>query len=341
MRTNTTAAVLRDWGEKRLIDDIVRPVFNPDGDPDGVGDDCAVVSVPPGHQLVTSTDRVPADLTAFRLGLLDHRGLGDYLGRLNLSDVAACGGRPAGLLFNAGMPPSFPVGSFEALCLGLRDAAARAECRVIGGDVSLCEELSLSATVFGTVPGGAAVPRSGATPGDAIFATRPIGLTPAAFAVLVPEQPPVSLTACQRRRLERQFTSLDPLLDLGRTLREAGATSLMDNTDGLGQSLHELAAASRTAFVIDGDELEIDATVASIAEAVGEESIDFALGAGADFSLVGTIAPDRMSSLPAAVVRIGSVEAGGGLWLDYAAARRALTPRGWNYFLSEPAGALA
>jgi thiamine monophosphate kinase len=81
-----SAASLRDVGEKTLIRDLVHPLLNPMSDEDSIGDDCAIVSVPPGFGVCASTDRVPADLVRFRLGILDHFGFGRYLAVLNLGD---------------------------------------------------------------------------------------------------------------------------------------------------------------------------------------------------------------------------------------------------------------
>lgn len=332
---------LGDIGEKRLIAEIVAPLFNPHDDPAGVGDDCAAILVSPGHDVVASTDRVPADLIAFRLGILDYRGLGDYLGRLNLSDIAACGGRPLALLFNAGLPAAMYVGEFEEVCRGLLAAVGRAGCRVLGGDVSLSEELSLSATVLGIVPSGRAVTRRGATPGDAIIATRALGLTPTAFSILRSEDPIARVSDAERATLRRQFTDLEPLVELGVALREAGATSLMDNTDGVGQSLFELAHASRSAFVVERERVNLQPLVERVASACGQDPVIFALGAGADFSLVGTIAPGVLQRLPAGVVRIGTVECGEGLWLRSGRSRARLKPNGWDHFATQFACAQA
>jgi thiamine-monophosphate kinase len=325
---------LQDIGEKRLIAEIVRPLFNPDRAPGGVGDDCAIFEVPPGHELIASTDRIPANLTGFCAGILDHRGLGDYLGRLNLSDIAASGGRPLGVLFNAGVPASMRVHEFAEVCGGLAAAAERAGCAVLGGDVSISREMSLSATVLGAVPHGRGVLRRGAAPGDAVFITRPPGLTPAALATVASEDPALVLDQPQAALLEGQFSSLEPLLDLGASLREAGATSLMDNTDGLGQTLAELAEASGTAFVVERARLHLPSLVSKVAAALGRDPVEFALGPGADFSLVGTVPPGIVAKLPAPVVRVGTVEDGEGIWLDDGSSRRRINAPGWSYFCS-------
>jgi thiamine-monophosphate kinase len=327
---------LSDIGERALIAEVVRPIFNPDGVPVGVGDDCAALAVPAGSEVLASTDRVPADLTAFRLGILDYRGLGDYLGRLNLSDIAASGGRPLGLLFNAGVPGSMQVSDFAEVCAGLQAAAERSGCWVVGGDVSVSEELSLSATVLGVAPVGQCLLRGGAVPGDAIFATRSVGLTPAAFATVASECPMLELDGQSEDLLLAQFTAMEPLLELGEALRCHGATSLTDNTDGFAQSLHHLAEASEAAFVVETSRLQLHPVVRLVAEAVEARAAEFALGPGADFSLVGTIDPAALPSLPAEVMRVGTVEEGAGVWLSEGGSRRSVAPSGWNYFQGEP-----
>src|ERR1039458_7881461 len=109
-------------GEKSLIRDFIKPYFNAKDDPAGIGDDCAMVKF--GEEIaLLSTDRVPSDLTAFKLGILDFYGLGDYLARLNLSDIAACGGRAVGLLLNLGLPNDIAYGDVQALCRGFGGCA--------------------------------------------------------------------------------------------------------------------------------------------------------------------------------------------------------------------------
>lgn len=326
-----------ELGEKRLIAEIIRPLFNPSDSPSGPGDDCADFPVPPHCDIVVSTDRVPADLIAFRLGILDYRGLGDYLARLNLSDVAAAGGRPLGLLLNAGLPSDFELSAFEALCRGFGDAAGRANCKVLGGDLSASQEISLSATSIGYVPSGQALRRNGAAPGDRVVVNRPLGLTPAAFVAFLEEPQGLHLSAADRDTLARQFTSLEPCLDLGQRLLESGdCTACMDNTDGIGQSCSELAAASGVAIVLDAERLEIPDIVARAAASTGRSATELALSAGADFSLV-TCVRERdggvANGLESNLLRIGQVEAGAGLWLESAEGRHQVAPAGWDYFV--------
>src|SRR4051812_21198318 len=128
--------LVSDIGEKRLISEFIRPLFDGVDHEKHIGDDCAVISIPKGKQLLLSTDRVPADLIAFKIGLIDHRELGRYLGYLNLSDIAACGGKPVGLLLNAGIPQNLRLGDFLSVCKGVQEAVKFVSGRVYGGDIS-------------------------------------------------------------------------------------------------------------------------------------------------------------------------------------------------------------
>ncbi|MBA3973782.1 MAG: thiamine-phosphate kinase [Candidatus Solibacter sp.] len=338
---------ISDIGEKRLIADIVRPLFNPDLDFRSVGDDCAMIDLGSDRLLLVSTDRVPADLIAFRKGILDYSGLGGYLARLNISDIAACGGSPLGLLLNLALPPSTELEAFKELCSGVALVSQRYQCPVLGGDLSSSVELSLSATSVGIVDRRCVLTRQGALPGDTVFVSRPVGLTPAALRYLtLPETLRPRLEENEVKILKGQFTNMEPMVSLGRRLAESLlCTSCMDNTDGIAQSLSELAASSNCAFVIDKARIRVSSVVERLADSIHVDAVDLALGPGADFSLVGTLSgkwtPDRVrEELNASVEIIGTVEEGAGVYIDFDGRRSPLPPRGWNYFSPNLDGAL-
>ncbi len=194
-------------GEKALIRDFIKPYFNAKDDLSGVGDDCGMVAF--GSEVaLLSTDRIPADLIAFRLGLLDYKQLGDYLARLNLSDIAACGGRAVGLLLNLGLPDSISYGDVQQLCRGFGECATRHNTLVLGGDITHASELSVSATSIGRCPEREVLSRRYAAPGDSIFLSRPLGLTPAAFCHFL-SKVPGALDDVTLTTLQAQFTSLE------------------------------------------------------------------------------------------------------------------------------------
>lgn len=329
---------ISDIGEKSLIRDFIKPYFNAADDPAGVGDDCGMI--PFGDEVALfSTDRVPSDLTAFKLGILDIYGMGDYLARLNLSDIAACGGRAIGLLLNLGLPNDIAYEDVKSLCKGFGACADRHGATVLGGDITSACELSISATSIGKAARNQVLTRRGAMPGDSIFISRPIGLTPAAFHVflgkLESRLSPDSLSL-----LRRQFTDMEPMLMLGQALGVSGQCgACMDNTDGIGQSLSELSEASKCAFIVNRSDLQIPPVVEEVSEMVGKPALDIIFNGGADFSLVGTIRGNWTREQASkhfgyALEIIGHVEQGHGVWLDDGQ-RKPLVFRGWNYFYAQ------
>jgi thiamine-monophosphate kinase len=331
------AQQVSEVGEKRLIRELILPLFNPNADPHLPGDDCGVAPMTPGGLVVASTDRVPADLTAFRLGIMSHYQLGAYLAALNISDVAAMGGTAHSLLLNLAFPGSTPVIDLAHLLEGVHGTCAEYGVRVIGGDLSDSAELNLVATVIGTVPAGQQpVYRSGARPGDLIFCTQNIGLTPTAFAHFLGDRC-TDLDEDDLAALTATLREPRPQVRLGPLLGKSGrCTSMMDQTDGVGQTLLELAEASKVAMQLDRHALPLHPVVRKVAMATGRDAYDLALAAGADLQLVGTVSPDAPAALSFAheLTIIGRVVEGEGLWLDAEGAGRLsrIVPSGWNYF---------
>lgn len=332
--TNLTLAAM---GEKEVIRRIVTPLFNPNKRQWSVGDDCALIEVKEGTAVLVSTDRVPADLIAFRLGILDHRGLGRYLARLNLSDIAASGGTPRGLLLNLGLPRDYLVRDLLALLLGALDVADRHGCGIIGGDLSDAGELSISATAIGQVERSRALSRQTAKIGDLVFVSRPLGLTPAAFHYHMNKARfENSVNPSAVNLLNGQFQEIGPMFELAAALvASRQCSSCMDNTDGIGQSLSELADASGVAIVVNSTQLRLPQIVRDLANASGQDEVHFAFGAGADFSLIGTISESAQGPLETAFEQltvIGRVEAGTGVHLRVGSELGPLIVQGWNYY---------
>jgi thiamine-monophosphate kinase len=329
---------ISDLGEKRLISEFIRPLYNRANTPGGVGDDCAMISDGHGDLWLFSTDRVPADLTAFRLGILDYCGLGRYLACLNLSDIAACGGSPLALLLNLGLPNDLLYEDLTSLCRAFGEKGEQYGCEVLGGDMTWSRDISISATSIGRVPEAQVLTRRGARPGDTVFVSKPLGLTPSAFGYhLDLNARPDVLSEGDIDILNRQFTALEPEVILGQRLSESGqCSSCMDNTDGVGQSLTELAAASCVSFVVDRNLWPSDLVV-QVAELLGQAPLHLAFGAGADFSLVGTLRGDwtterTQSEFGRSLIIIGRVERGDGVAIETDAGTMALDFAGWNYF---------
>jgi thiamine-monophosphate kinase len=335
---NIEKLTVADVGEKRIIAEIIRPLFSKHSATCAIGEDCAALIFPKGETVLLSTDRVPSDLIAFKARVLDYRGLGSYLAVLNFSDIASSGGSPIGLLLNFGLPKNMKCGELMEMCKGVLGVVEQHGAKVLGGDITDALELSISATAVGVAIDGGTLSRRGARHGDLIFIARPLGFGAAAIRLL-------STGLIDFLSKEKSdfiigwIRSLEPMVDLGKKLAASGlCSSCMDNTDGLGQSLTELSSESGVSFVIRERDIEIPDFVADAAKLLECDGFDLAFGAGADFSLVGTLRGGGICSdelireqfgLPIKI--IGYVEEGEGVWLE-AELRRPLNFKGWDYF---------
>ena len=172
---------------------------------------------------------------------------------INVSDIAAMGARPRHALVSVVGPPSLDL---DALYRGVSEASAEYACPVVGGDLSNGAALVVSVAVTGGVAEGEPVLRSGARPGDAVYVTGPLGHGAASGWR---ERP--------RARVEE-----------GEAARRAGATAMIDVSDGLAPDLRHLAVASRVGVILD------DVPVADGA------TIEQAMTGGEDFELIFTVA---------------------------------------------------
>jgi thiamine-monophosphate kinase len=242
-----------------------------------VGDDAAVVQGPAGR-LLLAADAVVAGVHAdLELVGLDDMGWKAMVA--NVSDIAAVGGRPCCAVVTV----AGPLGQldFDLLYDGLTEAASAYECPIVGGDLTSSVTLVVSVAIVGD--GGEAEPgpvlRSGAGPGDTLFVTGPLGSSAAGLELLrtgrVSEAPDLALA--HRRPRAR--------LDEGTAARMAGATAMIDVSDGLAGDLRHLADASGVGVVLDR------VPVAIGVNRVSDDPESLALGGGEDFELL-FAAPD-------------------------------------------------
>ncbi len=251
-----------------------------------IGDDAAVVASPSGL-LLLAADMVVAGVHG-DLELVGLDDLGWKVLAVNVSDLAAMGGRPERALVSVAGPAETDI---ELLYAGLSAAARDYACPVVGGDLANAGTLVVSVAVTGTLPWGRPVLRSGAGPGDRLWVTGPLGASAAGLAYLraagsqppPPESPEASAVRAHRRPRARVAE--------GQAAAAAGATAMIDVSDGLSLDLDRLAWASGVGVVLD------DVPVAAGA------TLDDALGGGEDYELV-FAAPD-----PRAV--LGAFAAGG------------------------------
>lgn len=318
-----------DLGERRLVRRVAEIL--------GISerDDCAMVEDGENY-LVWTTDMLhrradfPEIATGWQIGWM--------AAAVNLSDVAAMGALPTGLLSAAGIPPGTEVEYVEEIFAGMKDCARTFGTRVLGGDLDSCDELTLVGTALGRVERDRVLRRRGARPGDLLCTTGTLGGAGAGLRVALEAEgkgigSDPGLVALTRRLLEPS-----PRMAEGRALALSGAaTSMMDNSDGLVLSLYELAEASGVGFLLQEEMIPIDPLVALVAED-REDALDLALTAGGDFELVFTLRSDRIGDAADAcgLAVIGTV-AEEGVILASAEGTEELRPRGYDQ-MKRPGG---
>jgi len=227
-----------------------------------IGDDAAVVDAP-GGRLLLAADLV-VEGVHFDLSLVALDDVGWKALTVNVSDIAAMGGEPGHALVSVVVPAGTDL---DRLYDGLTAAAEEYGCPIAGGDLSGGDSLVVAVAITGSVD-GEPVRRSGARPGDALVVTGPLGAAAAALATR-----PVGLA---HRRPQARLAE-------GVAARQAGATAMMDLSDGLLTDLRRLADASGVGVVVD----EVP-----VADGASREQ---ALGGGEDFELLIAIAdPARL-----------------------------------------------
>ena len=285
----------------------------------GVGDDCALLKPAPGMQLAVSSDML-VEGRHFFAGT-DPERLGHKALAVNLSDLAACGARPLAFTLALALP-QVDAAWLEGFSRGLLQLADAHGCELVGGDTTQ-GPLNICITVFGEVPTGQALLRSGAQPGDDIYVSGTLGEARLALDALRGQFAlPANMLAHLRQRLERPT----PRVALGLALRGV-ASSALDLSDGLLGDLGHILRASGVGACIDTSKtIDLIATSALSISVTGQFDADYlqqcTLAGGDDYELAFTAAPARRGAVAAAaqasgtaVARIGVVEGAPGLRL--------------------------
>jgi len=269
--------------EFALIDRLRRRLVAPPGET-WVGDDVAVVPRPAGS-LLLAADAVVAGVHA-DLSLVGLDDLGWKAMVANLSDMAAVGGRPTHALVTVAGPLADL--DLDLLYDGILAASELWSCPVVGGDLTSSPTLVVSVAMAGDAGSTSPPPvlRSGAAPGDVLFVTGPLGSSAAGLALLragrAAESP--DLTLAHRRPRAR--------LAEGAAARAAGATAMIDVSDGMAAEVHHLADASGVGVVVE------KVPVAIGVSRVSDDPEGLALGGGEDYELVFTAAdPGRVETV--------------------------------------------
>lgn len=298
----------------------------------GIGDDACVVKFG-GKYLAVSTDaiyqktHIPREMTP--------RQIGNFAVNVNLSDIAAMGAAPLGLVFSFGLPSQLDENFVKELSKGINEACREHKTCVLGGDTKESDEIVIAGTAFGSAE-NKILSRDAAEVGDLICVTGSIGSAAAGFCCLTKNLKIGARKKLVRAALEPKARVREGIL-LGRY-----ANACIDISDGLAFSLHEIAKASRVGFLVYEEKIPAGQGVAEAAELSGISLRELVFHKGGDYELLFTISQkkfermeEKMRKTGTDVAVIGGVKKRGKKILNAKGEKEKLEPKGYEAFITK------
>jgi thiamine-monophosphate kinase len=291
----------------------------------GIGDDCGILRVPDGHEVLVTTDFC-LEGVHFRRGWHSAEMVGRRCLTRGLSDVAAMGGEPVAAFLSLALPARLPQGWVDGFLRGFRRLGDEFDVPLAGGDIAESPNGVLAdIVVVGVVPKGKAIRRSGARAGDRIYLTGELGGSAAALEVWR------SGRKVKPGGYPRHFHPV-PRIAVGKWLREHGiASAMIDTSDGLSTDLAHISEESGLGAELNEDLIPR----ATAGKGGGEVDLRFALHGGEDYELLFTArknkrVPDKIAGVR--ITEIGAMVPGSGVYQWYRGRRRRLKAEGWEHF---------
>lgn len=262
--------------------------------------------------MVASTD-VLLEGVHFRASTSPAADIGAKAAAVNLSDLAAMGARPRALLVALTLAPGHPdVGEMFD---GLAAVGTGAGAPVVGGDLVCGSVTSLAVTAIGDLPDGdRSVRRDGAAPGDHLWLTGPLGASAAGLHILESEVA-AAVAGDAAGALVSRHRRPEARVDAGRRLARAGATAMIDVSDGLALDAGRVAAASGCRLIIDADSVPRADGVDAVAGALGIDPAGYASTGGEDYELLAAGPADLPARAALPLIPVGRVTSGSGATL--------------------------
>ena len=269
----------------------------------GIGDDAAVIDFGTRPTVITIDTQV--EDVHFRRDLISCRDLGYRAMVAAASDVWAMAAMPGASVIALALPVDVSDEEFRELIEGLAEAARRTGARVVGGNLSQGQSLTVTTTVFG-LPIAESVRRSGARPGDAVYVTGTLGSAALGLAILQARADEIGHAPSFIERWRRPPTN-----GLAAKALATLATAAVDVSDGCVQDLEHVCAASNVGALVNADALPSAPGYQTTCEALGLDPVVLALSGGEDYELMFT-APESAEA-EALGTKIGEIIDGSGV----------------------------
>lgn len=296
----------------------------------GIGDDCAVLSLPPGHETLVTTD-FSLEGIHFRRDWQSPECIGHRCLARGLSDIAAMGGTPVAAFLSLAVPSKVPQRWVDRFLAGLLGLARAHGVELAGGDTAQSPGGVLAdIVVIGSVKRGRALMRSGAKAGDLLYVTGELGESAAAIHLL------------RSGKIKKRDVCPQPRISPGKWLVQKGvATSAIDISDGLSTDLSHISEESGVGIAIEAEAIPIHPSANRLdktkrrAPTSGALSLELALHGGEDYELLFTAPKSKPVAHRIAgvkVTKIGEVLREKKMYLVQNGKRKILMPRGWEHF---------
>ena len=266
----------------------------------GIGDDTAVLSVPPGHKLLATTDLLIEDIHFRRISAAP-ADIGWKALAVNLSDIAAMGGIPRWALVALAVPAETPVDEIDAFYAGMAAAAAPYGVTVVGGDTSAAVGgWTVNVTLLGIHPGEPRL-RSQARAGDAVAVTGSLGASAAGLHALelgLDRARDAGVAGASLAEITRAHLRPHARVTEGRWLGQAsGVRAMMDCSDGLATDLAHICRESGVGARVRLERIPVAAAAGEAARALGRDPREWAVSGGEDYELLLTCDPATADAL--------------------------------------------
>ena len=287
---------LAELGEFGLIERIRARFPAPDG-VTGIGDDCAVLRPGYNQDTLVSTDML-VEGTHFLREDIPPFDLGWKSAAVNLSDIAAMGGKPTGTFLSLALPAGLPAAWMDAFLDGYAELSKRFDVPLLGGDTTASpDRICINVTVLGECPYGRSRLRSAAAVDDLICVTGPLGDSAAGLKAILEG---VDRDADVQTLIDRHYRPM-PRVAEGQELRlNLGVHAMMDISDGIASDLRHILKASQVGAEVFTKEIPLSKELRQVCTRHGWDALELALTGGEDYELLFTVplhANDTVSAL--------------------------------------------
>ena len=299
---------IKELGEFGLIEEIKKGITLPNGIT-GIGDDCAIIPQHTGKETLVSTDMLvegshflPDEISPYLLGWKS--------AAVNISDIAAMGGRCTGSFLSFALPKGTQQEWIMEFFRGYKEISALFDCPLLGGDTTTSPHgLCINVTVLGETNSGTSIKRNGARVGDLVCVTGTLGDSACGLRHI--------LDKCQideeaQELILKHYKPL-PRVKEGCYLAEMGANAMMDISDGIGSDLRHILKSSGVGAEIDLNAIPLSEQLQRKCSQFGWDPLDLAISGGEDYELLFTITPQQEEKLQIPHKVIGKITSGNSL----------------------------